>query len=107
MATYTPTQLRTPTAITASAVTVYTAPASTTGIIRTFSFQTITAHSVSLSIGADAVGTRILDGYLLTINVPYIVNGWFAIPTTVIAQVKADSIATNAPVFGAWGYEFA
>jgi len=106
MATYVPTQLRTPTAITASAATVYTPSGATTGIIRTFVFNTLTAHSVSLSIGADAVGTRILDAYLLTVSIPYIVNGWYVVPNGVNVQAKADSIATNAPVFGAWGYEY-
>lgn len=106
MATYVPTQLRTPTNITASAVTVYTPSGATTGIIRTFQFNTLTAHSVSLSIGADAVGTRILDAYLLTVSVPYVVNGWYVVPNAVNVQVKADAITTNAPVFGAWGYEY-
>ena len=106
MATYTPKTLRTPTAITASAVRVYTG-VSIISIMRSFLFQTLTAHSVSVSIGADAVGTRILDTYLLTINIPYLVNGWFTIDNGVTLQVKADAITTNAPVFGAWGYEYA
>lgn len=105
MATYTPKTLRTPTNITASAVTVYTG-VSIISIMRTFQFNTLTAHSVSLSIAADAVGTRLLDTYLLTVSIPYIQNGWWTIDNTVILQVKADSIATNAPVFGAWGYEY-
>ena len=106
MAGYIPTQLRTPTAITASAATVYTPSGATTGIIRTYSFNTLTAHSVSLSIGTDAVGTRILDTYLLTVSVPLIVNGWYVVPNGVNVQVKADAITTNAPTFGAWGYEW-
>lgn len=105
MATYTPVLLRTPTAITASAVTVYT-PSAVTGIIRTFGFNTLTAHSVSLSIGADAVGTRIIDTYLLTVSVPFIQNGWWVVPNGINVQVKADSITTNAPVFWASGYEY-
>lgn len=106
MATYTPVQLRTPTNITASAVTVYTG-ANSLGVIRTYTFNTLTAHSVSLSIGSDSVNTRILDTYLLTVSVPYIVNGWYVVPNAVVVQVKADAITTNAPVFGAWGYEYA
>lgn len=105
MATYTPKELRIPTAITASAVTVYTAT-STTGIMRTYQFDTATAHSVSLSREADAAGTRILDLYLLTTNVPFVQNGMWVIPSAGILQVKADSVATNAPTFGAWGYEY-
>lgn len=106
MATYTPVQLRTPTSITASAVTVYTG-ANNLGVIRTYQFDTLTAHSVTLSIGTMGVGTNILDTYLLTVSVPYQVNGWYVVPNAVIVQTKADAVTTNAPVFGAWGYEFA
>jgi hypothetical protein len=106
MATYTPVLLRTPTAITASAATVYTG-ANSLGIIRTYQFNTATAHSVSLSIGADAAGTRILDLYLLTTNVPFVQNGWWVVPNAIVVQVKADAITTNAPVFMASGYEYA
>lgn len=106
MATYTPVLLRTPTAITAAAVTVYTG-ANSLGVIRTYQFNTLTAHSVSLSIGADGVGTRILDLYLLTVNVPFVQNGWWVVPNAIVVQVKADSVATNAPTFMASGYEWA
>lgn len=106
MATYTPVQLRTPTNITASYATVYTG-ANNLGVMRTYRFITLTAHSVSLSIGTGGGTTTIEDGYLLTINVPYIVNGWYVVPNAVIVQVKADAITTNAPNFGAWGYEYA
>ena len=109
MATYTPTVLRTPTNITASSVTVVTASGVT--IMRTFSFNTLTAHSVFLAQGAagaaDAVTNRILDAYLLTVSVPYIQNGWWVLANTDIITVHADSIATNAPVFGCWGYTYA
>lgn len=106
MATYVPVLLRTPTAITASAATVYTPSGVTTGVIRTYGFNSLTAHSVSLSIGADAAGTRLLDAYLLTINIPFTQHGWWVIPNGVNVQVKADSIATNAPMFYASGYEY-
>lgn len=106
MATYVPTLLRTPTNITASAATVYTPSGATTGIMRTYGFNTLTAHSVNLSIGTDAVGTRILDTYLLTASVPFTQNGWWVVPNGVNMQVKADAITTNAPVFYASGYEY-
>jgi hypothetical protein len=109
MATYTPVVLRTPTNITASDVAVFTS--SGVNIMRTFSFVTETAHSVFLGIGAagaaDATTNRILDSYLLTINIPYIVNGWWVLANTDKLNTHADSIATNAPVFGAWGYSYA
>lgn len=106
MAIYVPTLLRTPTAITASAVTVYTPSGATTGIIRTYGFQCPTAHAVSLSIGADGAGTRIEDATLLVVNVPLIRNTWLVVPNGINVQAKADSVATNAPVFWASGYEY-
>ena len=111
MATYTPKVLRTPTNITASDVAVYTVPGATTAIMRTFSFDTLTAHSVNLAIGAAgaamAATNKILDTYLLTVSVPLIWNGWWVLATTDVLRVSADAITTNAPVFGAWGYEYA
>jgi len=107
MAVFTPKELRIPTNITAAYVTVYTAPGGTTGICRTYRFVTATAHSIYLSREAGAVTTDIEEAYLLTVNVPYIVNSWLVIPAAGILQTKADSIATNAPTFGAWGYEYA
>lgn len=107
MATYVPTLLRTPTAITASAVTVYTPSGATTGVIRSYGFQVATTpHSVTLSVGADAAGTRIEDATLLTANIPLIRNSFIIVPNGVNVQVKADSVATNAPVFWASGYEY-
>lgn len=106
MATYTPKELRIPTNITASYATVYTATA-VTGIMRTYRFVTATAHSIYLSREAGAVTTDIEEATLLTVNIPYIQNGWYVIPASGILQAKADSIATNAPTFGAWGYEYA
>lgn len=109
MATYTPVVLRTPTNITASAVVVYTATGTT--IMRTFQFNTLTAHSVFLAIGltgaADATTNRLVDTYLLTVSVPYIVNGWWVFQNTDTLNTHADAITTNAPVFGAWGYVYA
>ena len=105
MAVYTPAVLRTPTNITASSVTVFTASGGT--VMRSFRFNTLAAHSVFLSIGAagaaDAVTNRLLDSFLLTVSVPYQENGWWELANTDILTTHADSIATNAPVFGAWG----
>ncbi len=106
MATYVPTLLRTPTALTASSVAVYTPSGATTGIMRTYGFVTETAHSVFLSIGADGTGTRLEDTTLLTINIPLQRNGFWVIPNAVNLNAHADSVATNAPNFYASGYEY-
>ena len=109
MATYTPVVIRTPTNITASDVAVFTS--SGVNIMRTYNFETATAHSVFLGIGAagaaDAATNRILDSFLLTVNVPYLQNGWWVFANTDKLNTHADSITTNAPVFGAWGYSYA
>jgi hypothetical protein len=106
MPAYTPAVLRTPTAITASYATVID-PASVIAVIRTFDFNVVTtAHKVYMSQNAGADATLIVPGYTLTADVPYIVNTWIVIPDADTVQVKADSVATNAPTFGAWGYTY-
>jgi hypothetical protein len=106
MAAYTPAVLRTPTAITASYATVID-PASVTAVLRTFDFNVVTtAHKVYLSQGVGADATLIVPGYTLTPDVPYIVNTWIVFLDADVGQVKADSVATNAPTFGAWGYTY-
>ena len=109
MSVYTPATLREPTAITATSAVVFTASA-TGAIMRTYSFNGTTAHNVTLSIGtggaADAVTNRLLDKFGITVNVPYLVNGWWVLQNTDTINVWSDSIATSAPVFGAWGYTY-
>lgn len=106
MATYTPKELRIPTAITASYATVYTATA-VTGIMRTYAFTvTTTTHNAYLSRESGASGTVIVAAQPIPINQPLKDNGWWIIPASGILQVKADSIATDVPNFGAWGYEW-
>ncbi len=107
MATYTPKELRAPTAITASYATIYSATA-VTGIMRTYVFNVLTTtHNAFLSRETGAEGTVIVENQVITPGVPLMANGWWVIPTNGILQVKADSVATNAPTFGAWGFEYA
>jgi len=107
MATYTPKELRAPTALTASYATVYTATA-VTGIMRTYVFNVLTTtHNAFLSREAGGEGTVLVENQVITPGVPLMANGWWVIPTSGILQAKADSVATNAPNFGAWGYEYA
>jgi hypothetical protein len=106
VATYTPKELRIPTAITASYATVYTATA-VTGIMRSYAFTvTTTTHNAFLSREAGASGTLIVANQAIPITAPLKDNGWWVVPASGILQVKADSIATDIPNFGAWGYEF-
>lgn len=107
MAVYTPKELRAPTAITASYATVYTATA-VTGIMRTYAFNVLTTtHNAFLSRETGGEGTVIVENQVIVPGVPLMQNGFWVIPASGILQVKADAITTNAPNFGAWGYEFA
>lgn len=106
MAGYVPKELRIPTAITASYATVYTASA-VTGIMRTYAFTVVTTtHNAFLSREAGTAATTIVQNQAIPINAPLVGNGWWVIPASGILQVKADSIATDIPNFGAWGYEW-
>lgn len=106
MATFTPKELAIPAAITATYATIYTATA-TTGIMRTFSFNVLTTtHNAFLSRQAGAEGTVLVENQVITPGVPLLYNGWWVIPSSGTLQVKADAITTNAPNFGAWGYEY-
>lgn len=106
MATYTPKELRIPTALTATYATVYTASA-VTGIMRTYVFNVLTTtHNAFLSRETGGEGTVLVENQTISINVPLVGNGWWVVPASGILQAKADSITTNAPNFGAWGYEY-
>lgn len=103
MAAYVPATLRTPTALTASAVKVID-PASVTAVVRTFNVSASAASKTfTIAQGTDAAGTRIFDAVALTANVPYIQNGWWVIEDASFWEVKASD---TVPVFGAWGYNY-
>lgn len=104
MATYTPKSLAPTAALTASAATIYTATA-VVGIIRTITAQSATAaQNFTLAQGTDGVATRIFDAYVLTVNIPAIFNGWWAITASGIVQAKSNS--TNVQL-SLNGYEYA
>lgn len=107
MAAYTPATLRTVTAITAAYVKVID-PSSVTAVMRTFVFNVdTTAHSVFAAQGTGAAGTLFVNNHLLTANVEFLVNTWIVLEDASFVEVKADSVASNAPNFGAWGYNYA
>lgn len=102
MATYTPASIAGPVAMVATPGTQIVAAAST-NIIRTIHFSSSAASkTVTFSIGADAVGTRILNTVALTQSVPLIYNGWWV--TT--ARCDGDVNSTTAQVYVA-GYTYA
>lgn len=101
MAAYTPASIAGPTAMSASGGTQIVAAANT-NVIRTLHFSSSATKTVTFSIGADAVGTRILDAVALTANVPLIYNGWWVTALRCDGNVNS----TTAQVYVA-GYTYA
>ena len=103
IATYTPKALVEQVALTNSNATYYTAPS--VAVARTIQFSTPSASkTVTLSLKADAAGTRILEAYALTANVPTILNGWWVISNGATVQALVSSTAAS---LGIYGYEYA
>lgn len=82
-----------PLLITNSVVTRYTVPASTKTIIRNIHIQNNSAGSVTatLSIGADAAGTRILDAEPIPANGLLDLYGPFVMDAAEILQSNAGT----------------
>lgn len=108
MATYTPAAVIPITSLSASGGTsVLTGSGGTTYIIRTFQFDTNAASkTVTLSLGADAAGKRLLDAYALTASVPSIFNGWWVVAGSGAHDIDANCSATTVTLYGG-GYTYA
>lgn len=112
MATYIPATLITAKAMGNGAANIgtwryqNTGGAGTFGIVRTAIFNSAAARAVTVEQGstaADTAAQKILDAYVLTVNVPYILNGWF----TVQNNDYFEGFANNTDVIaGAYGYTF-
>lgn len=113
-AAYTPAQLIAPKLFGNGAANIATwrhqntAGAGTFSVARTVIIETVTAaRTVTLQQGvtaADTAAQRIFDAVSLTANVPYIINGWYAIPNSDYFQ----GFANAADIGGAcYGYTFA
>lgn len=78
MAVDTPKRLAGPVAMGTSATTFYTAPGSTTAIVRHLRVVNTTNGPITfkMSIGADAAGTRIYSDFSVPANDVYIWNGF-------------------------------
>lgn len=110
MATYTPATLITAKIMGNGAANIATwryqntGGAGTFGIVRTNIFSSAAARAITVEQGATAADTaaqKILDAYVLTVNVPYLLNGWF----TVQNNDYWEGFANNTDVVGAaYGY---
>jgi hypothetical protein len=85
-----------------------TGGAGTFGVVRTATFNSATAaRTITVEQGstaADTAAQKILDAYVLTVNVPYILNGWI----TVQNNDYFEGFANNTDIIAAaYGYTFA
>ncbi len=84
-----------------------TGGASTLGIVRTSTFCSVSARAVTVeqgSVAADTAAQKIIDAYILTVNVPFLLNGWY----TIINNDYWEGFANNTDVVAAsYGYTYA
>ena len=89
-ATYTPATIVAQAALTATPGTsLLTGTNGVIYVMRTIQVSTPSAgKTFTLSIGADAAGTRIYEAYALTANVPLTSNGWWVFTGGGAAEVS-------------------
>lgn len=75
-------------------------------VVRTAIFSSAAARAVTVeqgSVAADTAAQKIIDAYVLTINVPYTLNGWY----TVQNNDYFEGYSNNTDCIGAaYGYTF-
>jgi hypothetical protein len=83
-----------------SATTEYTVPSATTTVIRMIHLSNPTAadKTVTISIGADAAGTRILDAYTVPAGTVFGYPCNFTMATTEILQMSASAATSVVAV---------
>lgn len=108
MATYTPKFLIGPAAPLTAVVSPYVSPAATNGIIRTISAEAkVASTTLTVALGADGVGTRIVDSRPVPQNNGFLLNGWFVTAQGNAHAIDATSNATgNNCIAHLAGYEF-
>ena len=108
MATQTPKNLIGPAQALTSTPATYVSPSGGFGIIRTvFAMASAGSPTLTVALGADAAGTRIIPAYQLTNLIPYVLNGWIITPTNSAHAIDASSSATGTQlVSNISGYEY-
>src|SRR5882757_3063060 len=106
MATLTP-KVLIPTGSITATPTVYVSPSGGFGVIRTIAATpTTTSITLTVALGADAAGTRILALQPLTNAQVYTLNGWIITPTNSAHAIDMTSNATGTQCQGnISGYE--
>lgn len=108
MAVYTPKDISVQAALTATGGTsIFTGTGGHVYVIRTVHAQSAASgKNFTLSIKADAAGTRLFDAYALTANIPAIFNGWWVFQGSAAHDLDASCAAT-AVNLGVYGYDYA
>lgn len=114
MATYTPATLITSKAFGNGAANISTwryqntGGAGTFGVVRTLVVCTPTGASAFTieqgSTAADTTAQKIIDAYVLTVNVPYVLNAWITVQNNDYFEGFANNTTTNG---AAYGYTYA
>lgn len=110
MATYTPKNLIGPSAAITSGVTAYSsATDNCTPIIRTIiCTASVGSLTLTVALGADAAGTRLLPAVALVANVPYVLNGWIISLTNNAHAIDVTGTGTGTQeLCNISGYEYA
>lgn len=91
-----------PTALSTSAATKYTVPALTKTIIRHIHVSNTSAGAVTftLSIGADATGTRLFDAYSIAAGAVLDWFGYMVIDAAETIQALASNTVPILTIFG-------
>lgn len=112
MATYTPAALIPVTSMTSTTTSAmkFSAAAGTTGIIRTIQVASPGANGFSVSLGADAAGTRIFSQWVAVASlVPAIYNGWWVTSANTADAINILASTTSNPAINGYvgGYTYA
>jgi len=91
-----------PAALTTSAATKYTVPSTTKTIIRHIHVSNTSAAPLTftLSVGADAAGTRLFDGYSIAAGAVLDWFGYLVMDAAEILQALGSGTALVLTVFG-------
>lgn len=109
MATYTPASVVAMTSLAATAGTsLLSGVTGTIYIVRTWHVDTVSAaKTFTVSIGADAVGTRLFDTYALSASIPYVDNGWYPVTAAGGAHTFDGNCSAATVDLFAGGYTYA
>lgn len=92
-----------PTQLTASAATVYTTPGSTTTIVRNIHVVNVDTvpRTFTLSVGADASGTRLYSAFMLSPGQTMVWTGFLVLAAAEVLQAYASAAtAVNLTISG-------